>query len=100
MTVVNRQGVPVVIAYLCTGTANETARPSMKNVRAEVWAKTDGHCWHCKKRLNPFSDFHVDHVMPRSMGGSDLIENLVPSCAACNLSKGAKHPSEWEGARL
>jgi len=38
---------------------------------------------------------HVDHVIPRSRGGSDDIDNLVPACARCNLSKGARTLQEW-----
>lgn len=30
---------------------------------------------------------HVDHVIPRSRGGSDEIGNLVAACAVCNLTK-------------
>ncbi len=60
-----------------------------KAIKAIVWNKTDGYCYHCKSRLNPFDDFHVDHLIPVSRGGTDDIKNLVPSCIACNLSKGS-----------
>lgn len=41
---------------------------------------------------------HADHVIPLSRGGDHTIDNLVPSCAACNFSKGAKLPViEWNG---
>jgi 5-methylcytosine-specific restriction endonuclease McrA len=32
---------------------------------------------------------HLDHVIPLSKGGSDHIENVKPSHAKCNISKGA-----------
>lgn len=38
---------------------------------------------------------HVDHVMPRALGGEDVPHNLVPSCLPCNLSKGYIHPEIW-----
>lgn len=32
---------------------------------------------------------HVDHVIPRSVGGTDHPGNLRAACAACNLRRGA-----------
>lgn len=58
-------------------------------VRAEVWEKTNGLCWYCGVRLVPHRTFHVDHVHPRSDGGSDDLGNLVPACVTCNTDKGA-----------
>jgi uncharacterized protein YdaU (DUF1376 family) len=37
----------------------------------------------------------LDHVLPRSRGGSDTPDNLVACCKPCNTSKGAKTPEEW-----
>lgn len=42
---------------------------------------------------------HLDHIIPKSRGGSNLPANLAPSCKACNLSKSAKTPDEWEWRR-
>lgn len=39
--------------------------------------------------------YHVDHIMPLKLGGSNWPENLQCLCPTCNLSKGAKHPIEW-----
>jgi 5-methylcytosine-specific restriction endonuclease McrA len=38
---------------------------------------------------------HLDHVEPLSKGGTDVEANILPACAACNLSKGAKTLAEW-----
>lgn len=38
---------------------------------------------------------HLDHVHPLSKGGADAEHNIVPACATCNLSKGAKTLAEW-----
>lgn len=38
----------------------------------------------------------VDHVIPRSRGGTDAWENLRPACLACNARKGAKLPHEYD----
>lgn len=34
--------------------------------------------------------FTTDHVIPRSLGGSDRLDNLVLACVACNSRKGAR----------
>jgi len=36
--------------------------------------------------------YHVDHVIPLAMNGSNGKDNLQLLCAPCNLSKSAKHP--------
>lgn len=38
-----------------------------------------------------------EHIIPRSRGGPDTIDNMVLSCQKCNLSKGDKDPYEWYG---
>lgn len=43
---------------------------------------------------------HVDHFIPLARGGAHVLSNLVPACAACNISKGAKLPDvEWAGRK-
>jgi 5-methylcytosine-specific restriction endonuclease McrA len=40
---------------------------------------------------------HLDHVVPLSRGGAHSLDNLVPSCAHCNLTKSKKiYPTEWK----
>lgn len=33
---------------------------------------------------------HVDHVVPRKLGGSDVPANLRAACRSCNLRRGAR----------
>lgn len=37
----------------------------------------------------------VDHVIPKSRGGTDAWENLLPACRPCNEAKGNRTPEEW-----
>ncbi len=38
-----------------------------------------------------------DHVIPRSRGGKNTRDNLVPTCAGCNAEKSTMTPFEWKG---
>lgn len=58
-----------------------------------IWANYNGACAYCPTVLG--EDFHWDHRVPLSRGGSHGEGNLVPACATCNLSKGAKTVTEW-----
>ena len=55
-----------------------------KITRRAVFARDDWTCQYCGSRSN----LTVDHVVPRSKGGSSNWENIVASCAPCNRRKG------------
>lgn len=40
-----------------------------------------------------------DHIIPKSRGGSDHIDNYQPMCRRCNKEKGNKMPHEYNGGR-
>ena len=42
---------------------------------------------------------HVDHIVPRSAGGTHDWTNLTAACSTCNPSKGAKPLLEWLAIR-
>ena len=42
----------------------------------------------------PFQNFTVDHVIPRSRGGTDHPDNLQLLCGACNSTKGNRTQAE------
>lgn len=50
-------------------------------------------CQYCSKVFNP-ADLTLDHVIPRSKGGSSNWDNLVACCKRCNNRKGNKLPDE------
>ena len=54
-------------------------------------------CFYCGCKL---TEWHVEHVTPLALGGSNGPENIVIACPRCNLSKGAKHPMEFAGIML
>lgn len=64
-----------------------------EDVRAQ-YTRQRGKCYWCGKKVG--KQFHVDHIIPLSRGGSNWPDNLVIACPHCNLSKGSKLPHEWE----
>jgi len=45
-------------------------------------------CQYCGR--NSGEKLTIDHVLPRSLGGRTIWENVVSACQACNLKKGNK----------
>lgn len=70
--------------------------PISSEMRTYVLQRDGFRCVYCGSAPR---QFHLDHVMPRSRGGTDDANNLVASCPNCNLRKGAKTPQE-AGMRL
>ena len=52
-----------------------------------LFGRQEGRCGGCKVEFL-FRIFEVDHVVPRSRGGSDHLENLQLLCPNCNRIKG------------
>ncbi|MGI0073191.1 MAG: HNH endonuclease [Nitrosotalea sp.] len=42
-------------------------------------------------------NLHWEHIIPRSKGGPDTIDNMAQACQRCNLSKSDKDLYEWYG---
>lgn len=61
-----------------------------KITRKAVLARDDWTCQYCGTR----SRLTVDHVIPRSRGGTSGWDNIVTACAPCNRRKGNRMPDE------
>jgi len=61
-------------------------------VRAYLLLKYRYHCAYCGKIGVPFE---LDHILPRSRGGSDRVSNLCLSCHECNQQKGQQTAAEF-----
>lgn len=55
----------------------------------EKWGR---QCAYCKKKNIPLQ---IEHIYPRSKGGSDRVSNLTLACEKCNQKKGNKDVSEF-----
>ena len=66
----------------------------MNKQRKLIYDKSEGRCWYCGETLGE-KGWHSDHFHPIVRNGDnsclypklDCIENMVPSCAPCNLMK-------------
>jgi 5-methylcytosine-specific restriction endonuclease McrA len=61
-------------------------------VRAYLLSKYEYRCAYCGKTHVPFE---IDHIQPRSRGGSNRVSNLALACHECNQAKGNKSASEF-----
>ncbi len=55
----------------------------VKEYLLEKWGRV---CVYCGKKDTPLE---VEHIVPRSKGGSDRVSNLTIACGPCNIKKGA-----------
>ncbi len=61
--------------------------------RYNIYARDNCTCQYCGLRLSRH-ELNLDHVIPRSRGGTSTWENVVCSCHECNRHKGGKSPQE------
>ncbi len=59
--------------------------------RRALFARDGWRCVYCGTSSGRLT---LDHVVPRSRGGESSWENVVTSCAPCNLRKGDRLPHE------
>jgi hypothetical protein len=68
------------------------SRPKKKKLSLFELARLhDNVCQYCLNKY-PVSDLTIDHVHPRSKGGTDDHSNRVLACRPCNSRKGSKTP--------
>jgi 5-methylcytosine-specific restriction endonuclease McrA len=63
--------------------------------RKNILLRDRNTCQFCG-RVYPASELTLDHVIPRSRGGTTSWDNLVASCYRCNNIKGGRTPEEAE----
>lgn len=72
---------------LVSGTLRKN-RPLSKKQILWLYQFQEEKCAYCERRLD--SIYHVEHIIPVSVGGSNNMSNLVLSCPFCNLHAGSK----------
>ena len=58
--------------------------------RTQVRERAHNACEYCNLHQDdsPLAALHVEHIIPRSHGGNDDLDNLALACIDCNLHKG------------
>jgi hypothetical protein len=66
-------------------------------IREYLLHRWQRRCAYCQQ---PSARLEVEHLVPRSRGGSDRISNLVLACHACNQAKGDQTAEEFGHGHL
>jgi len=61
--------------------------------RKDIYERDNFTCQYCGERFSA-KELTLDHVDPKSKGGSNDPRNLVTACKRCNNRKGARTPDE------
>lgn len=79
----------------CAARRARANNPGNKYKREDVARMFDaqmGLCVYCRTFL---SKYHVDHILPLALGGSNDPSNLQLLCPPCNRQKHATHPDKF-----
>jgi len=66
-------------------------------VREYLLEKWERKCAYCGASGVPLN---IDHIQPRSLGGSNRVSNLTLACVPCNQSKGSAELKTWLAFRF
>lgn len=65
----------------------QAAKAKRRGIKRQlIFIREGGICYLCLDSVTD-TDFHVDHIVPMALGGSNHPDNLACACAACNLLK-------------
>jgi len=79
--------------------ARKLKAPSDDWTHAQIHSEANGRCLYCGIKVT-LNEMHADHFIPLAKGGSNLRENIVCSCASCNLKKSDRMPEDFIGETL
>ena len=82
--------VPKIIRMLVYEKVPST---SVKLNRRNLFARDQNRCPYCGRR-RPTTELSLDHVIPRSQGGTNAWDNIVCACVRCNVKKGGRTPEQ------
>lgn len=79
----------VILLHAC----NHFPRNRVRFSRINIYLRDGNRCQYCGRGSSRV-EINLDHVIPRSRGGTTTWENVVCSCVPCNVRKGGRTPEE------
>lgn len=78
-------------ANICKGCIRKQLNKSAySKLRFTILERDNFTCQYCGRTPQDGVKLHIDHIIPKSKGGSDKKDNLITACEECNLSKSNK----------
>lgn len=68
-----------------------------KRVRLDLVIKQNSRCYWCSEYV---ASPTIDHLIPKSRGGTSAESNLALTCHSCNTRKSSRTPEEYIIQRL
>ena len=70
-------------------------------IREKVWEKRcgnlmSGECFVCHREIKYGGNFHCGHIIAVKDGGTNVVDNLEPICAQCNLDMGTMNLNDYK----
>jgi hypothetical protein len=60
---------------------------SIPRRRRQIFEESQGQCHYCGTALDLEGSWHIEHKMPKALGGGNERTNLVAACVSCNQQK-------------
>lgn len=57
-----------------------------KKIKPLLFERQGDYCWYCEKAFS-FGDLTIEHIIPRSEGGTTSLENCILACIHCNARR-------------
>jgi len=68
-------------------------RQEVKFTRKNIYSHYKNRCCYCAEQFST-KELNLDHVVPKSKGGTTTWDNIVLSCIDCNTKKDDKTPAQ------
>ncbi len=89
-------GVDSAINHVAAVSAEQRIRV-MPAIRWQVFQRDGWKCVACGRTSHHGAILHIDHILPRSRGGHNGIDNYQTLCDTCNLGKSNRDATDLRG---